>query len=54
MPTFVYKGRNRLNELVSGEREAATQDELRGPRPGGEGRGPGGEGRRRPQPPNEQ
>jgi type IV pilus assembly protein PilC len=30
MPTFVYKGRNRLNELVSGEREAATQDELRG------------------------
>jgi len=29
MPTFVYKGRNRLNELVSGEREAANQDELR-------------------------
>ena len=29
MPTFVYKGRNRLNELVSGEREAASQDELR-------------------------
>ena len=30
MPTFVFKGRNRLNELVSGEREAASQDELRG------------------------
>ncbi|HEX8288536.1 MAG TPA: type II secretion system F family protein [Pyrinomonadaceae bacterium] len=29
MPTFVYKGRNRLNELVSGEREAASQEELR-------------------------
>jgi type IV pilus assembly protein PilC len=29
MPTFVYKGRNRLNELIAGEREAATQDELR-------------------------
>jgi type IV pilus assembly protein PilC len=29
MPTYAYKGRNRLNELVSGEREAATQDELR-------------------------
>jgi len=29
MPTFAYKGRNRLNELVSGEREAASQDELR-------------------------
>src|SRR5438128_10692737 len=29
MPTYVYKGRNRLNELVSGERVAATQDELR-------------------------
>jgi type IV pilus assembly protein PilC len=29
MPTFVYKGRNRLNEMVSGEREAASQDELR-------------------------
>ena len=29
MPTFAYKGRNRLNELVAGEREAATQDELR-------------------------
>jgi type IV pilus assembly protein PilC len=30
MPTFAFKGRNRLNELVTGEREAATQDELRG------------------------
>src|SRR3982751_4238316 len=29
MPTYVYKGRNRLNELVGGEREAASQDELR-------------------------
>ena len=29
MPTYAYKGRNRLNELVSGEKEAATQDELR-------------------------
>lgn len=29
MPTFVYKGRNRLNELIAGERDAATQDELR-------------------------
>jgi len=29
MPTYVFKGRNRLNELISGEREAATQDELR-------------------------
>lgn len=29
MPTFVYKGRNRLNEMVSGEKEAASQDELR-------------------------
>jgi len=29
MPTFVYKCRNRLNELVSGEREAASHDELR-------------------------
>ena len=29
MPTFAYKGRNRLNEIVSGEREAASQDELR-------------------------
>ncbi len=29
MPTFVFKGRNRLNEIVSGEREAPSQDELR-------------------------
>jgi type IV pilus assembly protein PilC len=29
MPTFVFKGRNRLNEMVSGEREAASQEELR-------------------------
>ncbi len=29
MATYTYKGRNRLNELVSGEREAASQDELR-------------------------
>lgn len=29
MPTYVFKGRNRLNEIVSGEREAASQDELR-------------------------
>ena len=29
MPTFAFKGRNRLNELVQGEREANSQDELR-------------------------
>ncbi len=29
MPTFTYKGRNRLNEIVAGEREAASQDDLR-------------------------
>lgn len=29
MPTFAYKGRNRLNELVTGELDAATKDELR-------------------------
>lgn len=29
MPTFVYKGRNRLNEMVSGEREADNQETLR-------------------------
>jgi type IV pilus assembly protein PilC len=29
MPTFVYKGRNRLNEMVAGERDAASQNELR-------------------------
>jgi type IV pilus assembly protein PilC len=29
MPTYVFKGRNRLNEMISGEREAANQEELR-------------------------
>jgi len=29
MPTYAFKGRNRLNELVSGERDAPNQDELR-------------------------
>jgi type IV pilus assembly protein PilC len=29
MPTYVFKGRNRLNEMISGEREAASPDELR-------------------------
>ena len=29
MPTYAFKGRNRLNELVTGERDAASQDELR-------------------------
>ena len=29
MPTYAFKGRNRLNEMVSGEREAASQDDLR-------------------------
>lgn len=29
MPTFTYKGRNRLNEMVAGEKEAPSQDELR-------------------------
>ena len=29
MPTYAFKGRNRLNELVTGEREAANQDDLR-------------------------
>ncbi|HRJ89404.1 MAG: type II secretion system F family protein [Blastocatellia bacterium] len=29
MPTYVFKGRNRLNEMVAGERDAASQDELR-------------------------
>jgi len=29
MPTYVFKGRNRLNELIDGERDAANQDELR-------------------------
>jgi len=29
MPTYTFKGRNRLNEMISGEREAASQDDLR-------------------------
>src|SRR6476660_5165813 len=29
MPTYAFKGRNRLNELIAGERDAASQDELR-------------------------
>ena len=29
MPTYAYKGRNRLNEMVAGEKAAANQDELR-------------------------
>jgi type IV pilus assembly protein PilC len=29
MPTYVFKGRNRLNELVAGERDASNQNELR-------------------------
>ena len=29
MPTYAYKGRNRLNEMVAGEKEAASHDELR-------------------------
>src|SRR5687768_2361126 len=29
MPTYAFKGRNRRNEMIAGEREAATQDELR-------------------------
>ncbi len=29
MPTFTYKGKNRLNEAVTGEREAKSRDELR-------------------------
>lgn len=29
MPTYAFKGRNRLNEMVAGEKEAASQDELR-------------------------
>ena len=29
MPTYAYKGRNRLNETVAGEKAAANQDELR-------------------------
>lgn len=29
MPTYVFKGRNRLNEMVNGEKVATSQDELR-------------------------
>ncbi len=29
MPTYAFKGRNRLNEIVSGEKVATSQDELR-------------------------
>ncbi len=29
MPTYAFKGRNRLNELIDGERDAASPDELR-------------------------
>lgn len=29
MPTYAFKGRNRLNEIVAGERDAANQEELR-------------------------
>ena len=29
MPTYAYKGRNRLNEMVAGEKTAATEEELR-------------------------
>jgi len=29
MPTYVFKGKNRLNELVAGERDAASPVELR-------------------------
>ena len=29
MPTYAFKGRNRLNEVVAGEKDAANQDELR-------------------------
>lgn len=29
MPTYAFKGRNRLNEMVAGERDAASPDELR-------------------------
>ena len=30
MPTYAFKGRNRLNEMVNGERDAASPEELRG------------------------
>src|SRR5215217_9406043 len=29
MPTYAFKGRNRLNEMIDGERDAANQQELR-------------------------
>ncbi|MEP7149496.1 MAG: type II secretion system F family protein [Acidobacteriota bacterium] len=29
MPTYAFKGRNRLNEMIDGERDAASPDELR-------------------------
>src|SRR6478672_8699884 len=29
MPTYAFKGRNRLNEMIVGEKDAASQDELR-------------------------
>jgi type IV pilus assembly protein PilC len=29
MPTYAFKGRNRLNEIIAGEKVAANQDELR-------------------------
>jgi type IV pilus assembly protein PilC len=29
MPTYAFKGRNRLNEMVNGERDAASPEELR-------------------------
>ena len=29
MPTYAFKGRNRLNEMIAGERDAASQNELR-------------------------
>src|SRR5687768_2070601 len=29
MPTYAFKGRNRLNEMVAGERDAASPEELR-------------------------
>ena len=29
MPTYAFKGRNRMNEIVVGERVADNRDELR-------------------------
>jgi len=29
MPTYAFKGRNRLNEVIDGEREAASQEDLK-------------------------